>query len=97
MKTLLITILILIIATILLAATKPSETDFRKYINKHMKVEKKESLATQILGKALEAQIKMTVSYEDRFIFSTAEFTAYDQKITYLGIAGSWIPLHTEK
>ncbi len=93
MKKLGITIFILGLVALLLYYTKPSEDNFRDWINSDWV--QKELKSNASLKDALEKDFRLTpdkkLIYEDNYIYSNVTVNIGGKEQTFLGIIGNWI------
>jgi len=94
MRNAIILLLVLAVAALTLAVSKPDEASFKRYI---ANVEHPDDASLIEEGQAalLDTQEKMTAKLEDHVLWVTVETTRGTTHKRYLGIVGMWLGLGT--
>ncbi len=92
MRNAIILLLILVVAALALASSKPDEAGFKRYI---AELEHPDTAGLLEEGKdaILNAQEKLTVKVQDHVLWVTAETTRGTTHKRYVGILGMWLGL----
>jgi uncharacterized protein YxeA len=101
MKKLVRFIAVVLIATGLLAFFKPSEGDFESWMKNNSSKKREnakgnnpvEKLVDKGLTTATQLQVLATYQYSNHHVLAIVKANANGEKLTYLGLAGTWVKL----
>ncbi|MCF8361240.1 MAG: hypothetical protein K9G70_01320 [Prolixibacteraceae bacterium] len=101
MKKLIRFIVIVLIAAGLLAFFKPSEENFESWLKNNSSKKREnakgdnqvEKLVDKGLTTATQLQVLATYQYANHHVLAIVDANANGEKLTYVGIAGTWVKL----
>ena len=101
MKKLVRGIVFLLVIAGALAIFKPDQSNFENWLKDYSARKrgnaKGENVVEKLVDKgvttAAQLQILATYQYSNHYVFATVEALANGEKLTYIGVAGTWIPL----
>ncbi|MBN2261330.1 MAG: hypothetical protein JW735_00330 [Prolixibacteraceae bacterium] len=101
MKKLIRGVLFLLVVAGALAIFKPDQSNFENWLKDYSARKrgnaKGENVVEKLVDKGVttaeQLQILATYQYNNHYVFSTVEAHANGEKLTFVGVAGTWIPL----
>lgn len=77
---------------VIMVLTNPDRDDFQGWLN-HQIRKPSDGLLGSTLKKSVHLQANYNITYSDKILFSTAGTRVAGQRLTFLGVFGTWLPL----
>lgn len=90
-------LVISLLVLLLLAVTKPSESDFHSWARANIRAEANAGLLERGMIMTMRTQMRLEATYRDYAVVAIVDTRVGGNQLRYLGIAGQWILLEEDR